>query len=252
MERWKDKVAVVTGASSGIGEAICKQLVAHGLKVVGLARRKHLIERNAEKLQGEKGKLYALCADLCKEEDILHAFDWIAENLGSIAILVNSAGIVHANSLLDGETKAWKETFDTNVLGPCIATREAVKLMRRNNIDGHIVHINSLSGHRVYNFPNMNVYQATKHAITALTETLRQELVSQGSKIRVSSISPGSVRTDFMKQSSVPFPEEIFEMLKQAPTLDPKDIADAVCYVLSAPPHVQIHELIIKPTGEML
>lgn len=86
---------------------------------------------------------------------------------------------------MDGDTEAWKTIFDVNVLGLCIATREAVKSMKENNIDGHIVHINSVVGHQVINYPGLNVYPASKHAVTALTETLRLEFNSLGLKIKI-------------------------------------------------------------------
>jgi len=142
----------------------------------------------------------------------------------------------------------WKEIIDTNVLGLCIATREAVKDMRTNNVDGHIIHINSIGGHGVSYFPQLNVYAASKHAVTALTETLRQELNSISSKIKITSISPGRVATEIREASNLPLKKNYSDV----PTLQAKDCADAILYALATPPHVQIHELIIKPMGETI
>lgn len=153
--------------------------------MVGLARRKEVIEELANKLQDKEGELYALKADLTKESDILDAIQWVKDNLGSIDILINNAGLFKYNTLLKGETQEWKQTFDTNVLGLCIATREVANYMVENEIAGHIIHINSIVGHKVINYPNMNVYPASKFAVTALTETLRNELVTLGSKIKI-------------------------------------------------------------------
>ncbi|KAF2894952.1 hypothetical protein ILUMI_11220 [Ignelater luminosus] len=250
MERWAGKTAVVTGASAGIGAAIAQQLVETGLKVVGLARRKDRIEELAKKLEGKKGKLYACQVDMTKEEDILKAFQWIKDNLGSVNILINNAGILRTASLIDGNTELWKETFDTNVLGLSIATREAVRNMRANNIDGHIIHINSGSGHRVPRLSHVNVYPASKYAVTALTETLRQELNSIGSKIKITSISPGCVRTEIVQTNLLSELPEIAEFAKKLPLLEPNDVAEAVMYVLATPPHVQVHELMIQPVGQ--
>lgn len=123
---------------------------------------------------------------MTKEEDILQAFEWTKKNLGPVHILVNNAGgAALTTNLFDGDTQHWKRVLDLNVLGLCIATREAVKNMRANNVDGHIIHINSVGGHKVPNIPNLNVYPASKFAVTALTETLRQELNSIGSKIKI-------------------------------------------------------------------
>uniref|UniRef100_A0A1Y1LM95 Dehydrogenase n=1 Tax=Photinus pyralis TaxID=7054 RepID=A0A1Y1LM95_PHOPY len=248
MERWRGKVAVVTGASAGIGEAICEQLVNFGLNVVGLARRKELVEEIARKLQRgtNTGKLYAYKADVSKEEDILEAFRWITENVGPVHILVNNAGIMRPGGLLDGTSDGWKEIFDTNVLGLCVATREAIKIMRAHSIDGHVVHINSISGHTIEYFPNLNVYPASKFAVTALTETLRQELNSVGSKIKITSISPTGVDTKINENGGLVYPPEMMAVKDTLRLLDSKDVADAVCYVLGTPPHVQVHELIIR------
>lgn len=245
MERWQYKVAVVTGASAGIGAAICKVLVESGLKVVGLARRKERIEKLSKSLENESGKLYAVKADITKEEDICNAFTWISDNVGTIHVLINNAGIFRVSDLLDGQSEAWKSTFDTNVIGLCIATREAAKRMKENNIDGHIIHINSVAGHKVPLGVKGNVYSASKYAVTALTESLRLELNLIQSKIKITSISPGFVKTEFLEDSGMPT-----TMFEGVPYLEAKDVADSVRYVLSTPPHVQIHELIIKPIGE--
>jgi NADP+-dependent farnesol dehydrogenase len=98
---------------------------------------------------------------------------------------VNNAGIIQQTNLTEGDTEKWKRVLDTNVMGLCIATREAVKVMKANKIDGHIIHINSIAGHTVPNFPGLNVYPASKHAVTALTETLRQEFNHLGLKIKI-------------------------------------------------------------------
>lgn len=153
---------------------------------MGLARRSENIEANAKKLEKEKGKLYAIKTDISQEEDILKAFKWISETLGPVHILINNAGIVAAHKyLIDGDSDAWRKILDVNVLGLSIATREAVKNMRANNVNGHIIHINSIVGHKCLPHPGANMYPASKHAVTALTETLRIELNSVKSKIKI-------------------------------------------------------------------
>ncbi|KAJ3629017.1 hypothetical protein MTP99_013441 [Tenebrio molitor] len=251
MDRWKGKVAIVTGASAGIGAAIAKQLVEEGLQVVGLARRSERVEELAKKLQGQKGKLYAIKADISKEEDILEAFKWTSDNVGPVHILVNNAGIVQQTNLIEGDTEKWKKTFDTNVMGLCVATREAVKIMKAEKIDGHIIHINSIAGHTVPNYPGLNVYPASKYAVTALTETLRQELNHLGLKIKITSVSPGTVDTEIIQTNNFVINSKFVEKMKKTPKLNAEDVADSVLYVLSTPRHVQIHELTIKPIGEV-
>lgn len=161
------------------------------MKVVGLARRKEKVEELAGTLQNKSGNLHAFKADVTKEGDVLEAFNWIKKHLGPIHILVNNAGLGRPTTLLEGTTEDFRTVFETNVLGLTTVTREAVNDMRANKVDGHVVHINSVLGHIVLPLPKSNVYPASKFAVTALTETLRQELVELGSKIKVTvSIDP--------------------------------------------------------------
>ncbi|KAL3282664.1 hypothetical protein HHI36_005839 [Cryptolaemus montrouzieri] len=240
MDRWIGKVAVVTGASSGIGAAIAEHLVECGMKVVGLARRSERVEEMSKKLTGKKGVLHGLKVDVSIPEEIIEAFEVIEKRFGPVHILVNNAGLLKYTSLMDGDYKQWKETFDVNVMGLCVATKEAIQSMKRNNVDGHIIHINSVAGH-VIPFHLLNVYPASKFAVTALTETLRVELVQSESKIKVTSISPGFVLTEMAKMDGASA-----DILEKFPHIFPEDVADSVVYALSTPPHVQVHELIVR------
>ncbi|EFA05423.1 farnesol dehydrogenase [Tribolium castaneum] len=251
LDRFEGKVAVVTGASSGIGAAVSELLVEHGVIVVGLARRVDVIEAKAEQLQDKKGQLYALKTDMRSENDIVNAFQWIQENLGPVHILVNSAGVTVANNLYDGDAEIWKMTLDVNVLGLCIATREAVKMMLDNNINGHIIHLNSVAGHNIVNMPGINVYGASKHGVTSLAGTLKNELNALGAKIKVTSVSPGMVASEMTVMNPTMDPERL-EMMKSLPILKAEDVAEAICYCLSTPENVQINQLTITPMGEQL
>lgn len=159
--------------------------------MIGVARRKDRIEELAEALKGERGKLYALQADMTKEEEILQAFGWIKQNFGPIHVLINNAGVLCTTSLMDGDTALWKKTFDVNVLGLCIASKEAIKDMRENDVEGCIININSIMGHYVPIASFLNAYPPSKFAVTAITETLRQELIAAGCKIRTTVRSLG-------------------------------------------------------------
>lgn len=191
MDRWIGKTAVVTGASSGIGAAICVDLIKAGVNVVGLARRKERIEALKEKIPASAtGKLYAIKCDLTQESDMKSAFNWIEGNLGGTDILVNNAGIIKTMNLLDAEnTTNLRETIDTNILAVAICSREAFQSMKKRGINGHIIHINSGAGHKIPYFvglyPSFNIYPSTKFAVTAMTEVMRQELQSFGTKIKV-------------------------------------------------------------------
>jgi len=249
MNRWNKKIAVVTGASAGIGAAIALELVKEGMTVIGLARRAERAEQLKEKIpKHSKGVFHARECDVRNEEDVKLTFDWIKKTFGGIDVLINNAGVTRSTNLIDiDNTQAIRETVETNIMGVFHCTREAIQSMRSRNVDGHIILINSIAGHHVPYFgpssPSLNIYPATKHAITAMTEVIRQELQSQGTKIKVTSISPGAVKTEI-------FTPEQLEFLKFSPHLKSEDIAAAVLYVLGTPPHVQVHELTIKPVGE--
>ncbi|XP_018576642.1 farnesol dehydrogenase-like, partial [Anoplophora glabripennis] len=214
--------------------------------VAGLARRKDRLEALAQKLSNKKGKFYPLKSDLTKEEYILNTFKWIKENLGTIHILVNNAGYLGKTTLIDGDSDVWRNTFEVNVLGLCIATREAIRDMRANDIDGHIIHINSIVGHQVINFREFNVYISSKHAVTALAETLRLELVELKSKIKITSISPGLVDTEILPN----YITKHKNLIEEKQIIEPENIADAVVYALSTSPHVQIQELTVRSVDE--
>ncbi|KAL1513591.1 hypothetical protein ABEB36_002985 [Hypothenemus hampei] len=234
IKRFEGKVAVVTGASSGIGAAISEELVKNGIIVAGLARRTEKVEELSKNLSGKKGKLHAFKCDLTKEEDIVSVFEEIKNKLGPINILVNNAGLSQKGSLIDGDTKAWKTVLDTNILGLCIATREAVQDMKTNNTKGHIIHINSVLGHQVIDYAGLNVYGPSKYAVTALAQTLRFDINREKLPIKITSVSPGYVKTEFQQVAGL-------ETLPPAvPGLAGEDVADAVIYTLSTPPSVNI------------
>ncbi|CAH0557698.1 unnamed protein product [Brassicogethes aeneus] len=238
-ERWVGKVAIVTGASSGIGADIAERLVKEGLKVVGLARRIERVEALSKKLSSERGKLHPIKCDMSKEEEILAAFEWTKQNVGHVSILINNAGTAPQSTLIGGETAAWRQIFDVNVVAILICTREAVKGMKENSIDGHIVNINSVAGHYPHYLPDCSVYSASKHAVTTLSENYRREFHANNLKIKVTSVSPGLVDTEM--------PSDKF--LKSMVSLKGEDIVDGVIYVLSTKPHVHVPELMIRPYG---
>uniref|UniRef100_A0A182RF95 Dehydrogenase n=1 Tax=Anopheles funestus TaxID=62324 RepID=A0A182RF95_ANOFN len=244
MDRWVGKVAVVTGASSGIGAAIAKDLAKAGMITIGLARRVERVEQLKQDLPKEAaGRLHAMKCDVSVETDIERTFQRIRDTYGGVDVLVNNAGILRSVNLLDvGTTADIKAVLDTNVTGLVLCSQRAYQSMVERKVDGHIVHINSIAGHSVPNFPKLNIYPGTKHAVTAITEVMRQELRAAASKVKVTSISPGGVRTEILE--GVDIPEDMA-------MLESEDISEAVLYVIGTPPHVQVHELTIKPVGEV-
>ncbi|XP_017780971.1 PREDICTED: farnesol dehydrogenase-like isoform X2 [Nicrophorus vespilloides] len=210
--------------------------------VVGLARRVERLEESAKALVGKAGKLHAYRCDITKKEEVINAFKWITCTVGPISILINNAGVSRHTTLIDGDDSIWSMVLDTNVMGLCLATREAIASMKANSIDGHIVHVNSIAGHTVY---SNNMYSPSKFAVTSITEVMRKELLNAESKIKVSSISPGMTDTEMLKLQG----DEII-IPDDMPALNPEDVANSIIHILGTPPHVQIHELIIKPVGE--
>ncbi|EDX03151.1 farnesol dehydrogenase [Drosophila yakuba] len=245
MERWHDRVAVVTGASSGIGAAVARHLVSAGVIVVGLARRVDRMEAIKDQLPPElQGRLHAIHCDVGDLDSVTAAFDWIEEQLGGCDILVNNAGCLNPGQLLTLELEQLQQVLNVNLMGVVICTRRAFRSMQQREVDGHVVLINSLTGRNIINPPGdelqvLNMYPLTKHGVTALLEVLRQELRGFKTKIKVTSITPGVTDTEIL-----PSGYGVLPMLK------PDDIAAGIMYALGTPPHVQVHELTIKPLGE--
>lgn len=166
-------------------EIRCKIIILdHIFQVVGLARRKERIDELSKKLENKSGKLYSVKTDITKEEDILNAFQWVKNNLGPVHILINNAGTGRYIKFTDSDTATYRNILETNFLGLSIATKEALKNMEENHIDGHIINIGSMLGHRVP-LPNLHLYPATKFAVRGLHETLKVELALMGSKVKI-------------------------------------------------------------------
>ncbi|XP_075156601.1 farnesol dehydrogenase-like [Haematobia irritans] len=248
MERWQNKIAVVTGASSGIGAAIVKDLLSAGINVIGLARRKERIEEIIAALPREyQSQLTAIECDVTNLESVNKAFDEITSKFGGVDILVNNAGCIKTGQMVSMDPQIIQTVLQTNVMGVVCCTQRAFKSMQERNVDGHVVLINSIAGHKVLggvagSVPESNIYSPSKYAITAITEIYRQEFSSLGTKFKVTSISPGAVATEMVS-------DELRQQLGER-ILSPHDISNAILYALSTPPHVQIHEMIIKPVGE--
>jgi NADP-dependent 3-hydroxy acid dehydrogenase YdfG len=184
-------------------------------------------------------------ADLREEADILAVFAAIRQTWGGVDVLINNAGLGHKSPLMSGDTEAWREMLEVNVLALCVCTREAIQDMQQRGDRGHIVHISSLSGHRV---PGASgVYAATKFAVRALTEGLRQELRAANSAIRISAISPGFTETEFAEKYHNS-PDIARDIYSRFPVLQPADVANAVAYVLAQPEYVQVHDVLVRPT----
>jgi NADP-dependent 3-hydroxy acid dehydrogenase YdfG len=239
--------AMITGASSGIGRAIASQLAPH-YRLALCARREDRLTELATELKDKGTEVLTHPVNLRHEPDILAFFDQVRQRWGGVQVLINNAGLGHKQSLMDGDTEAWRDMLEVNVLALCICTREATKDMRALGGKGHIVHISSMSAHRVPQ--GSGLYSATKYAVRSLTEGLRQELRAAGLQIRVSSVSPGFVETEFAAKYHES-EEKAQSLYSQFPVLQPQDIASAVDYILHQPDHVQVHDLLVRPTEQV-
>jgi len=242
MNRWTNKVAVVSGASAGIGAAIVKDLIKNNIQVIGLARRSEKVEEIRSQLpESQRNLLHPMKCDISKEDDVEKSFAAIEKQFGGVDILINNAGVLKNGNLVDMETSLIKDTIDTNIMGVIYCTREAYKSMKKRNVAGHVVIINSTLGHKIANAPiSFNIYAPTKFAITAIREIYKNEFQKLGTNIKTTSISPGLVETNAV-------PDSIINL--KTPILQPEDIANAVVFALSTPPHVQISELTVEPLG---
>ncbi|XP_015512679.1 farnesol dehydrogenase [Neodiprion lecontei] len=252
MDRWIGKVAVVTGASAGIGAAITEALVKEGLLVVGFARRLEKLKTLSASLKGAKGKFYVKECDVTEDQDLLDALKWVEAEFGGIDVMVNNAGVVNATRFLDDDVASFRNMLNVNFVAGAIAIQVAVASMQSRKVPGHIININSIAGHSIPAVPiNMSAESSTKYAVTALTELVRRELAVTNAKIKITSISPGNVvGTEILEKAGYDSAE--LETLQDLPYIEPKDIANAVVYVLGTPHNVQITELTIRPLNELL
>nr|XP_022902991.1 farnesol dehydrogenase-like [Onthophagus taurus] len=242
----EDKVAIITGASAGIGAATVKALLKHGMKVVGFARRKELIENL---VKNHNGKVFARCVDLTKPQEILDGFDWVTKNVGPIHVLINNAGISKDAPILTGNLEDWKQIMDTNFMSIAIGCKAAVKIMREHLIDGYIININSVLGYYDIQEPSLTMYTSSKYALRVMTENIRLELAKIGSNIRITNLAPGLVKTDIFETAfGINISNAVYENL---PFIFSEDIADTITYLLSTPPRVNISEMLVVPTGEI-
>lgn len=248
MERWIGRVALVTGGSSGVGMATVTALVNQGMKVVTCARSMDKLAQLQLDLKGKKGSLMAIHCDLRKEEEIMKMFRKIEAEWGGVDVCINNAGLALDTWIIDGDSEPWRNMIDVNILASCLCARESVKSMRARGVnDGHVINMNSLSGHRV---GKLHFYSVTKFATQAITDAIRWELRGIQSGIKVSEISPGLVKTNF-HAVAYDSQEKAEEVYKNGAPLSPEDVAEIIVYLLSTPPHVQIHDVLVRHVNQI-
>lgn len=240
------KVAIITGASSGIGTATAIALAEEGAQVVLAARRIERLNEVAQKIEALGGKALPIVTDVSDETQVNDLVQKVNTTLGRIDILVNNAGIGGLGTIEDSDPAEWRRQFDLNVLGLLYATHAVLPIFKAQGV-GHVVNLSSVAG-RITR-AGMGVYSATKWGVNAISEALRQEVHKDN--IRVTIIEPGLVATEFIDNITDPAAKQALEARFKAVTpLQPEDIARAIAYAVTQPPHVNVNEILIRPTQQ--
>ncbi|HSS32282.1 MAG TPA: SDR family NAD(P)-dependent oxidoreductase [Solirubrobacterales bacterium] len=243
--------ALVTGASSGIGEATAKTLAAAGAEVALVARRGDRLDSLAAEIENGGGRALKIEADVSDRAQAEDAVARTAAELGRIDVVVNNAGVMLLGPIVDAPVEEWEQMIEVNLLGLLYVSHAAMPHLlaaaegERGVAD--MVNISSVAG-RVARVGS-GVYNATKHGVGAFSESLRQEVT--GRQVRVSLIEPGAVETELIDHNRPEVQETIRQRLGEIERLQAPDIADAISYVVSRPAHVAINEVLIRPTGQV-
>lgn len=246
MQSLKNKTVLITGASSGIGAACAEQFAKLGCHLILAARRNDRIQTLATELSQQYSvRALTIALDVRDKQRVIDAVNTLSSDWQNIDILINNAGLaLDSVHLQNGNLENWDTMIQTNINGLLYVTHTILQGMLKRN-SGHIINISSVAGHDHY--PMGNIYSATKHAVRALSKSLRLDLL--GTKIRVSDIAPGAVNTEFStvrwknKEKADKFYEEF------AP-LSANDVAEAIVFCATRPPHVSIAEVVIFPTDQ--
>jgi len=236
MQRLKDKVAIVTGSSSGIGKAIALRFGTEGAKVVVTARRLKLCEQTAAQITSAGGEAWAIRTDVADERQVEELIEQTVKRYGRLDILVNNAGIFGGKSLADTSTKDFDEVMNVNLRGTFFCCRAGFKQMKKQE-GGTIINMSSVAG--VQAWAGTATYSASKHGIMALTKSLADE--GRPHHIKVSAICPGAVADELVDAS----PEEILRSEK----IDPFDVAEAAIYLATLGKYTVVHQVVIDRLG---
>ena len=240
----RGKVAIVTGASSGMGEAIAEALVKRGAHVTLFARRQNRLQELAQRLAGYgSDETLIVSGDVSKPEDVQNLVNQTVQRWGKLDIVIANAGFGYRAPIVEGDPQRWKNLLDTNVYGLLLTLKYGVEKLLKNG-SGHVVVTSSVAGRTVT--AGGAVYSGSKFAVGAIAEALRQEVGQQG--VRVTTIEPGAVETEFAEVAG--YPPETVEAIKQIEPLQAKEIARVVIQMLEQPGNVDIAELTVYPTKQ--
>jgi len=245
--RIKGKWILITGASSGIGEGCARKCAALGANLLLAARRKDRLLALGGELTGACGvRILSRQLDVRDREDVFRYVEELKEEGIIPDILINNAGLAAGlGKLHEGSFEDWDRMMDTNVKGLLNVSRAVIPLMVERN-RGHVVNVGSIAGHQVY--PGGNVYNASKFAVRALSEGMNADLL--GTDIRVSTVSPGAVRTEFSDIRFHGDREKADRVYDGYTPLSGEDVAECILFIINAPEHVNIQNLIVTPTAQ--
>ncbi|MBC8201592.1 MAG: SDR family oxidoreductase [Planctomycetes bacterium] len=254
MNEHRDKlwhgVAIITGASSGMGEAIAKKLAPRAKGLVVSARRFDKIKSLAATLGNH---VLPIACDVQNKDDVQHLVESTIDTFGQVDLMINNAGIAPMASMTRCRVEDWENTIDTNLKGVLYGIAAVLPQMLQQKT-GRIINISSEAGRRV--FPGAAVYCATKHAVRVISEGLQMDLsarsLKDGNDIKVTTIAPGYVTTDLPESVTFEPARKGFKknMQNVEDPMSSEDIADCIWYVLNTPPHVEIGELIVRPVKQ--
>ena len=245
----KNKVALITGASSGIGYATSVALSKAGAHVAAGARRAERLKELEKEISASRGaEILIHDLDVADRANCNSFVDAAVKKWGTVDILVNNAGLMPLSFFKNNKFDEWERMIDVNIKGVLYCTSAVLPYMLQKE-SGHIVNLSSVAGRLV--FAGGTVYCATKHAITAFSEGLRIEF-SPRSKIRVTCIEPGTVSTELLETITDESMSRFIEASKKMETLQAHDIADAIMYTVQAPLHVNVNEILIRPTQQVI
>ena len=241
------KIALITGATSGIGRAISLIMAKEGYDIIATGRRASLLSDLAKELEAKfKVRVLPLGFDVRDSSQVEHYLGKLSEKWSDISLLVNNAGLaVGLNPINSGVVDDWERMVDTNIKGLLYVSRIVSNIMIKRG-GGHIINIGSIAGKGVY--PNGNVYCATKYAVDALSKGMMMDLYTHN--IRVSQVCPGAAETEFSQVRFKGDMDKAADVYKGFTPLSAEDIADVVRYVALAPPHVNISDVVIMPTAQ--
>lgn len=238
-------IALITGATSGIGKSTAVEFAKHGYDLIITGRRQERLEElRADLTKQYSVKVLNLCFDVRDEKQVEAAINSIPVEFKKIDVLVNNAGLAAGLApIQDGKLSHWEQMIDTNVKGLLYITKHVSKILIENK-KGHIINVGSIAGKEVY--ANGNVYCATKHAVDALNKGMRIDLLPHG--IKVSAVNPGMVETEFSIVRFDGDEERAKKVYENIQPLKPEDIAETIYWMASRPAHVNINDVIIMPT----